>query len=85
MYKRQGVPFRETHHISGEAVALAEKLALSGIDKLSLEQYKSIDERFNEDVFEVFNFEKSVERRDATGGTAKSAILKQLKNLQSQL
>lgn len=82
---RKGVPFRETHHISGEAVALAEKLALSGIDKLSLEQYKSIDERFNEDVFEVFNFEKSVERRDATGGTAKSAILKQLKNLQSQL
>lgn len=82
---RKGVPFRETHHISGQAVALAEKLNLSGIDKISLEQYKSIDARFDGDVFEVFNFEKSVERRDATGGTAKSAVLKQLKNLEAQL
>ncbi|BAP69627.1 argininosuccinate lyase [Kluyveromyces marxianus] len=82
---RKGVPFRETHHISGQAVALAEKLNLSGIDKISLEQYKSIDTRFDSDVFEVFNFEKSVERRDATGGTAKSAVLKQLKNLEAQL
>ncbi|BAO38055.1 argininosuccinate lyase [Kluyveromyces marxianus DMKU3-1042] len=82
---RKGVPFRETHHISGQAVALAEKLNLSGIDKISLEQYKSIDARFDSDVFEVFNFEKSVERRDATGGTAKSAVLKQLKNLEAQL
>lgn len=82
---RKRVPFRETHHISGQAVALAEKLNLSGIDKISLEQYKSIDARFDSDVFEVFNFEKSVERRDATGGTAKSAVLKQLKNLEAQL
>ncbi|CCC67459.1 hypothetical protein NCAS_0A09010 [Naumovozyma castellii] len=82
---RKGVPFRETHHISGECVALAENLGLSGIDKLSLEQYQKIDARFAEDLYETFNFEQSVERRDATGGTAKSAVFKQLKNLQSQL
>ncbi|CCF55533.1 hypothetical protein KAFR_0A00950 [Kazachstania africana CBS 2517] len=82
---RKGVPFRETHHISGECVALAEKLKLSGIDKLSIEQYKQIDARFEKDLFETFDFEKSVERRNATGGTAKSAILKQLENIQTQL
>ncbi|SCW02621.1 LAFE_0F10638g1_1 [Lachancea fermentati] len=82
---RKGVPFRETHHISGECVALAEKTGLSGIDKLSLEQYKAIDSRFGADVFEIFNFEQSVERRDATGGTAKSAVLKQLSALEAQL
>lgn len=82
---RKGVPFRETHHISGEAVALAEKNGLSGIDQLTLDQYKQIDARFNEDVFEVFDFETSVERRVSTGGTAKSAILKQLKALQELL
>lgn len=79
---RKGVPFRETHHISGEAVALAEKEGLSGIDKLSLEQYQRIDSRFNKDVFEIFDFETSVERRVSTGGTAKTAILKQLHALQ---
>lgn len=82
---RKGVPFRETHHISGECVALAENLKLSGIDKLTLEQYQKIDSRFGPDLFETFNFEQSVERRDATGGTAKSAVLKQFENLASQI
>ncbi|ODQ65488.1 argininosuccinate lyase [Nadsonia fulvescens var. elongata DSM 6958] len=80
---RKGVPFRETHHISGEAVRLAEELNLSGIDQLTLQQYKDIDERFNEDVHDTFNFEQSVERRTAVGGTAKSAILLQYDNLRS--
>lgn len=82
---RKGVPFRETHHISGEAVRKAEELQLSGIDKLSLQQYKSIDSRFEADVTNVFDFQKSVERRTATGGTAKCAVVKQLKSLSSEL
>lgn len=82
---RRGVPFRETHHISGECVRAAEQLQLSGIDKLSFEQFKAIDERFAEDVAQVFDFEVSVERRTAIGGTAKSAVLQQLSNLTSQL
>lgn len=82
---RKGVPFRETHHISGEAVAIAEKQNLSGIDKLSLDQYKQIDSRFEQDVFQIFDFQQSVERRTATGGTAKSAVLKQLANLTDKI
>lgn len=82
---RKGVPFRETHHISGECVRKAEEEKLSGIDQLTFDQFKEIDSRFSEDVKDVFDFEVSVERRTATGGTAKSAVLKQLKNLSSQL
>lgn len=82
---RKGVPFRETHHISGECVRAAEELKLSGIDRLTVEQFQNIDPRFGADVTDVFDFEVSVERRTATGGTAKSAVLKQLKSLRSQL
>lgn len=82
---RKGVPFRETHHISGEAVHMAEVNNLSGIDKLTLEQYKSIDKRFDADVADVFDFEVSVERRDAIGGTAKSAVLAQLASLEKSI
>lgn len=82
---RKGVPFRETHHISGECVRAAEENSLSGIDKLTMEQLKQIDSRFEKDVFETFNFEQSVERRDAIGGTAKSAVLKQLSALKQIL
>lgn len=82
---RKGVPFRETHHISGECVRAAEENSLSGIDQLSMEQFKKIDSRFEDDVFKTFNFEQSVERRDATGGTAKSAVIKQLNALKDTL
>lgn len=82
---RKGVPFRETHHISGECVKKAEDDKLSGIDQLTLEQFKEIDSRFEDDVKDVFSFEVSVERRTATGGTAKSAVNKQLSSLKEQL
>lgn len=81
---RKGVPFRETHHISGEAVAFAENNNLSGIDKITVEQYKTIDDRFGDDVVDVFDFDQSVERRTAIGGTAKSAVLKQLDALEAE-
>lgn len=82
---RKGVPFRETHHISGECVRAAEENKSSGIDQLTFDQFQAIDDRFGKDVADVFDFEVSVERREATGGTARSAVLKQLKNLESQL
>ncbi|ODV96114.1 hypothetical protein PACTADRAFT_49518 [Pachysolen tannophilus NRRL Y-2460] len=81
---RKGVPFRETHHISGECVRKAEELGLSGIDQLSLADFHTIDPRFSDDVKAVFNFEASVERRTATGGTARQAVLKQLNRLKAE-
>ncbi|KAK9347989.1 L-Aspartase-like protein [Lipomyces starkeyi] len=83
---RKGVPFRETHHISGAVVRLAEVMAVGGIDKLSLEELQSVDARFGEDVRgEVFDYEKSVERRNAIGGTAKSAVLDQVSRIRKLL
>lgn len=63
---RKGVPFRETHHISGQVVALAEAKDLP-MDKLSHAQLQSVDKRLGTDF--VFDFEKSVEMRTAKGGT----------------
>ncbi|KAK9451665.1 L-Aspartase-like protein [Limtongia smithiae] len=83
---RKGVPFRETHHISGAVVRLAEVKKCGGIDKLSLEELQSVDNRFGPDVVaEVFDYERSVERRDAIGGTAKSAVLDQVARLRATL
>lgn len=81
---RKGVPFRETHHISGRVVALAEKENIP-MDKLTLAQFKSVDERLGDDVLEVFNYEKSVELKSAIGGTSRSAVLKQIETLRKSL
>ncbi|KKY23864.1 putative argininosuccinate lyase [Phaeomoniella chlamydospora] len=71
---RKGVPFRETHHISGRVVALAESTGVP-MDKLDFEQLKSVDERFEKDVLGCFDYEKSVEFRNAKGGTSKATVL----------
>lgn len=81
---RKGVPFRETHHISGQVVALAEKEGIP-MDKLSFEQLQRIDSRFEKDVVNCFDYERSVEMRSAKGGTSKSSVLEQIDVLKDLL
>jgi len=77
---RKGVPFRETHHISGACVRLAEEQKIR-LDALTLEQLQGIDSRFEADVSKVWDYEVSVERKSSTGGTAKASVLKQIDDL----
>mmetsp|Transcript_24904 Transcript_24904/g.59132 ORF Transcript_24904/g.59132 Transcript_24904/m.59132 type:complete len:470 (+) Transcript_24904:167-1576(+) len=77
---RKGVPFRETHHISGACVRLAEEQNVS-IDTLTLEQLQAIDSRFEADVTKVWDYEVSVERKSSIGGTGKASVMKQIDDL----
>uniref|UniRef100_A0A8B9ZK83 Argininosuccinate lyase n=1 Tax=Anas platyrhynchos TaxID=8839 RepID=A0A8B9ZK83_ANAPL len=77
---RKGVPFRQAHTASGKAVHLAETKGIT-INKLSLEDLKSISPQFSSDVSQVFNFVNSVEQYTALGGTAKSSVTTQIEQL----
>ena len=78
---RKGVPFRETHHISGRAVALAEQQKCQ-ISDLTYEQYKQLSDKFEPDVIEsVFDFENSVEKRNTLGGPSRKGIERQIQVL----
>ncbi|KAK2746393.1 argininosuccinate lyase [Onygenales sp. PD_40] len=81
---RKGLPFRETHHIAGRVVALAENENIP-MDKLTLAQLQGVDSRFGDDVLEVFDYERSVEMKAAIGGTSKSAVLEQIETLRKAL
>ena len=81
---RKGVPFRETHHIAGAAVRMAENQAIP-LAQLSLDDLRTLHDSFEEDVSEVWNFETSVERRDVDGGTSKRAVLAQVAQLRHWL
>jgi argininosuccinate lyase len=70
---RKGVPFRDTHHIAGVVVKKAEGLGTS-IDKLTLSELKEFSTGFEADIKEVFDYEKSVERRRALGGTSNKTV-----------
>lgn len=55
------------------------------ISDLSFEDFKSLHSAFTEDIFQVFNFEASVERREAIGGTSKKMVDRQIAVLRADL
>ena len=57
-----GIPFREAHHITGRAVAMAED-AGKDLKDLSLEQYQSIHADIHAGVFDRLTIEASVHSR----------------------
>jgi argininosuccinate lyase len=81
---RRGVPFRETHHIAGAAVKLAEDRKCNMSD-LSLQDLQGLHNAFAEDVSKVWNFETSIENRNTPGGTSKKTVLSQIDLLKSWL
>jgi len=81
---RRGVPFRQTHHIAGDAVRLAEERGCQ-LGDLGYEDLKGLHEAFGEDVIEVWNFERSVEQRNAEGGTSHGAVIQQVEKMRQLL
>jgi argininosuccinate lyase len=81
---RKGVPFRESHGLVGQAVRQAEELGVS-LKELDLTDYKAIHPAFNEDVYQVLDFQRSVEARDTEGGTAPKAVRAQIEQAKKLL
>ena len=74
---RKGLPFREAHHLSGRAVALAEKKGIV-LSALSDEDWNELSPHFVPDIHAVFDFAQSAASRDVTGGTSPRALREQL-------
>jgi len=72
------LPFREAHHITGRIVALASTRGVA-LEKLKLEEMRSVEPRVTADVFAVLGVERSVKSRTSYGGTAPVNVRKQAK------
>lgn len=81
---RKGVPFRQAHHLSGRAVALAEQRGI-GLADLQTDDWKRLSPHFEEDIAAVFDFRRSVASRDVTGGTSPRAVRAQIKRAKAWL
>lgn len=55
------------------------------LSSLTLADLQTLSPAFEEDVQAVWSFDESVERRDATGGTSKRAVLEQVERIQGEL
>ncbi|KAF0502368.1 argininosuccinate lyase [Gigaspora margarita] len=81
---RKGVPFRETHHVAGAAVKAAEDRNITMAD-LELSDFKQLHSSFEQDVTEIWDYEKCVENRSSLGGTSRATVLEQIQNLKRWL
>ena len=72
------VPFREAHHATGRIVALAAARGVP-LEKLTLEEMRTVEPRITEDAFGVLGVERSVKSRTSYGGTAPANVRRQAK------
>jgi argininosuccinate lyase len=72
------VPFREAHHVTGRIVALAAARG-APLEKLSLDEMKSVEPRITEEALSVLGVERSVKSRTSYGGTAPANVRRQAK------
>ncbi len=75
----KGIPFRETHSIAGKAVRAAGEKNV-GLEELSLEAYQALGP-FEADVYQVFDPMKSIEKRNAIGGTSLQSVKNQIQKI----
>ncbi|MDJ0613908.1 MAG: argininosuccinate lyase [Rhizobiaceae bacterium] len=77
LVREAGLPFRDAHHVTGRAVAVAEQ-ENKQLDELSLEQLQEIHEAINSSVYDVLSVDASVSSRTSFGGTAPENVRKQV-------
>jgi argininosuccinate lyase len=79
----KGIPFREAHKIVGNAVREACEKKI-GLDEIPFEGYQSLCSAFESDVFRVFDPMRSIEKRNAIGGTSPQSVKNQIKQIKGE-
>ncbi len=77
---KKGLPFRETHAISGKLVHYCIENGISLLD-VSLDKLKEFSSAFEEDVYDAISLKTCVEGRKLIGGPAPETVKGYLDNL----
>ena len=75
-----GLPFREAHHVTGAAVAAAEREG-KGLEDLTMPELQALSPRIGNDVYEVLQCAAAVRRRETPGGTGPRSVARQLEDM----
>jgi argininosuccinate lyase len=84
LVREADLPFRDAHHVTGKAVALAEARKI-GLEELPLAELQKLNAAITADVFSVLTVEKSVQSRTSFGGTAPQEVKKQIRYWRKRL
>ena len=84
LVREAGLPFRDAHHVTGRAVALAEGQG-KALEKLSIEELKSIHPAITDGVYSVLSPVNSAKSRTSFGGTAPAEVRRQVRYWKKRL
>ncbi|MBK9009011.1 MAG: argininosuccinate lyase [Anaerolineae bacterium] len=79
----KGVPFRKAHEAAGRVVRVAGEGNVR-MEKMPLEAYQAIRPEFEADVYQAFDLLKSIEKRNAIGGTSLKSVKMQIAECKMQ-
>ena len=81
---KHGMPFRDAHAVIGKLVfyAISRDKAL---DDLTLEEFKSFSDVFDEDIYDAISMETCVSQRKVYGAPAKEAVLKSIEAAEKEI
>ncbi len=80
----KGLPFREAHAVVGSIVRHADENNLKFGD-ISLDSYKTFSPLFDKDVYDLFDYIRSVNSHDVIGGTALKRVAEEIKRIEEEL
>ncbi len=78
----KGIPFREAHAIVGRVVQAVGETN-SSLEEISLEAYQKIGP-FDQDVYQIFDPIKSIQKRNAIGGTSLQSVKYQIQKIKGE-
>ncbi|WOC16314.1 argininosuccinate lyase [Pseudochrobactrum sp. MP213Fo] len=84
LVRELGMPFRDAHHVTGRAVALAESKK-TDLASLTLADMQSINAQITDEIFGFLTVDKSVNSRQSFGGTAPQQVLSQISYWKNRL
>ena len=70
-----GVPFRDAHGLIGQLVLMCIEKNKS-LDELTLDEFKSVSEIFEQDIYEAISLKTCVEKRTTIGAPGAEAMKK---------
>ncbi len=84
LVRELGLPFREAHHVTGRAVAMAEERRVA-LEALPLEDLRQLDGRITDAIYSVLSVDASVASRTSFGGTAPDNVRAQVRHWRERL
>lgn len=79
---KKGMPFRSAYTVVGHLVQRCTALGKT-LETLSIDEYKSLSESFENDVYEAISLEHCISLRRVIGSVAKEETLRQLETVRS--